>query len=75
MRYVCRFPFYDPVHAVEALLLVYLLQAYDYVPDDPLVCLSLAIASVGRAMQRQSDNRHHLITQVCTSAFRARDRD
>lgn len=28
------------------------------------MCLSLAIASVGRAMQRQSDNRHHLITQV-----------
>ena len=43
---------------------VYLLQAYDYAPDDPLICLSLAIASVGRAMQRQSDNRHHLITQV-----------
>ncbi|KAI1783533.1 TPR-like protein [Ganoderma leucocontextum] len=43
--------------------LFYLLQAYDYAPDDPLVCLSLAIASVGRAMQRQSDNRHHLITQ------------
>ena len=46
---------------------VYLLQAYDYAPDDPMVCLSLAIASVGRAMQRQSDNRHHLITQVDTS--------
>lgn len=44
---------------------VYLLHAYDYAPDDPLICLTLAIASVGRAMQRQSDNRHHLITQVC----------
>ena len=47
---------------------VYLLQAYDYAPNDPLVCLSLAIASVGRAMQRQSDNRHHLIAQVCPIA-------
>ncbi|KAH9893442.1 TPR-like protein [Cubamyces lactineus] len=44
--------------------LFYLLQAYDYAPDDPLVCLCLAIASIGRAMQRQSDNRHHLITQA-----------
>ncbi|KAM5536661.1 hypothetical protein V8D89_009756 [Ganoderma adspersum] len=43
--------------------LFYLLQAHDYAPGDPLVCLSLAIASIGRAMQRQSDNRHHLITQ------------
>jgi len=29
-----------------------------------MVCLCLAIASVGRAMQRQSDNRHHLVIQV-----------
>lgn len=41
----------------------YLLHAYDYSPDDPMICLSLAIASIGRAMQRQSDNRHHLVTQ------------
>ncbi|KAJ8082877.1 transcription factor TFIIIC subunit tfc4 [Marasmius tenuissimus] len=41
----------------------YLLHAYDYCPQDPMICLSLAIASIGRAMQRQSDNRHHLITQ------------
>jgi len=41
----------------------YLLHAYDYCPDDPVICLSLAIASIGRAMQRQSDNRHHLVTQ------------
>ncbi|KAF5345552.1 hypothetical protein D9758_012000 [Tetrapyrgos nigripes] len=41
----------------------YLLHAYDYCPNDPMVCLSLAIASIGRAMQRQSDNRHHLIAQ------------
>ena len=30
-----------------------------------MICLCLAIASVGRAMQRQSDNRHHLVVQVC----------
>ena len=29
-----------------------------------MICLCLAIASVGRAMQRQSDNRHHLVVQV-----------
>ncbi len=42
---------------------VYFLHAYDYSPDDPMICLCLAIASIGRAMQRQSDNRHHLVTQ------------
>ncbi|KAF8957215.1 hypothetical protein BDZ97DRAFT_1924824 [Flammula alnicola] len=42
----------------------YLLHAYDYCPDDPMICLCLAIASVGRAMQRQSDNRHHLVIQA-----------
>ncbi|KAJ3569113.1 hypothetical protein NP233_g5266 [Leucocoprinus birnbaumii] len=42
----------------------YLLHAYDYCPEDPMVCLCLAIASIGRAMQRQSDNRHHLVTQA-----------
>ncbi|EGN99637.1 hypothetical protein SERLA73DRAFT_159861 [Serpula lacrymans var. lacrymans S7.3] len=41
----------------------YLLHAYDYCPNDPTICLCLAIASIGRAMQRQSDNRHHLIAQ------------
>lgn len=45
-------------------ILVYLLHAYDYCSDDPLICLCLAIASFGRAMQRQADNRNHLITQV-----------
>ncbi|KAI0945905.1 hypothetical protein AcV7_010019 [Taiwanofungus camphoratus] len=43
--------------------LFYLLHAYDYCPYDPMICICLAIASFGRAMQRQSDNRHHLITQ------------
>ena len=44
--------------------IVYLLHAYDYCPHDPMICLCLAIASIGRAMQRQADNRHHMITQV-----------
>lgn len=43
---------------------VYLLHAYDYCPEDPMICLCLAVSSLGRAMQRQSDNRHHLIAQV-----------
>jgi len=45
-------------------VIVYLLHAYDYCSDDPMICLCLAIASAGRAMQRQSDNRHHLVVQV-----------
>lgn len=44
--------------------LVYLLQAYELCPCDPVICLCLAISSGGRAMQRQADNRHHLVTQV-----------
>lgn len=55
-------------HPVEfsltSFISVYLLHAYDYCPEDPLICLCLAIASFGRAMQRQADNRNHLITQV-----------
>lgn len=45
---------------------VYLLEAYDIQPNDPVICLSLAVASASRAMQRQADNRHHLIAQVNT---------
>ena len=62
-------------------MVVYLLHAYDYCSDDPMICLCLGIASAGRAMQRQSDNRHHLVVQVrvsiikhslCTSYFSSR---
>ena len=42
----------------------YLLQAYENCPEDPVTCMSLAIASLARAMQRQADNRHHMIAQV-----------
>ncbi|KAJ7158369.1 hypothetical protein C8R43DRAFT_995733 [Mycena crocata] len=50
----------------------YLLHAYDLCPDDPMICLCLAMASLGRAMQRQSDNRHHLITQAMAVLARYR---
>ena len=65
-------------HLNDATMVACLLHAYDYCPDDPMICLCLAIASAGRAMQRQSDNRHHLVVQVrvsiihrrlCTSRF------
>ncbi len=42
----------------------YLLQAHALQPRDPVICLSLAITCIGRAMQRQADNRHHLIVEV-----------
>ncbi|EKM52010.1 uncharacterized protein PHACADRAFT_150922 [Phanerochaete carnosa HHB-10118-sp] len=51
----------------------YLLHAYDYCPHDPVICLSLAIASMGRAMQRQADNRHHLIVQAMAFLSKYRD--
>ena len=43
----------------------YLLQSYENCPEDHVICMSLAIASLARAMQRQADNRHHMIAQVC----------
>ncbi|KAJ7512667.1 TPR-like protein [Mycena galericulata] len=51
----------------------YLLQAYEQCPQDPMISLSLAIASAGRTMQRQADNRHHLATQ--TFGFLSRYRE
>ncbi|EIN05645.1 TPR-like protein [Punctularia strigosozonata HHB-11173 SS5] len=42
----------------------YLLHAVDYSVDDPVICLSMVIASLGRAMQRQADNRNHLLAQA-----------
>ncbi|CAE7227038.1 unnamed protein product [Rhizoctonia solani] len=41
----------------------YLLKAYDIAPNDPVICLSLGTACIGRAMQRQADNRNHMVTQ------------
>jgi hypothetical protein len=48
----------------DSLTTVYYLRAYDMRPDDPLVCLTLALSYVHRAMQRQTDNRHYQLTQV-----------
>ncbi|KAF8327415.1 uncharacterized protein EI90DRAFT_3127081 [Cantharellus anzutake] len=42
----------------------YLLQAHALQPRDPVICLSLAVACIGRAMQRQADNRHHLVVEA-----------
>ncbi|KAJ7033739.1 hypothetical protein C8F04DRAFT_614968 [Mycena alexandri] len=53
--------------------LFYLLHAYDLCPDDPMICLSIAMASFGRAMQRQSDNRHQLVTQGMALLAKYRD--
>ena len=50
--------------ANSLLLVVYLLHAYDYCSDDPMICLCLAMASAGRTIQRQSYNRHHSVVQV-----------
>ena len=47
----------------------YLLQAYENCPEDPVTCMSLAIASLSRAMQRQADNRHHMIAQVGSTHY------
>ncbi|KAJ6622252.1 hypothetical protein B0H10DRAFT_2014932 [Mycena sp. CBHHK59/15] len=51
----------------------YLLLAYDYCQADPMICLCLTVASIGRAMQRQCDNRQHLITQAMAFLSRYRD--
>ncbi|KAJ7734190.1 hypothetical protein DFH07DRAFT_129989 [Mycena maculata] len=50
----------------------YLLMAYDYCQEDPMISICITVASLGRAVQRQCDNRHHLITQAV--AFLARYR-
>ncbi|KAJ7263136.1 hypothetical protein B0H12DRAFT_1103519 [Mycena haematopus] len=50
----------------------YLLMAYDYCKEDPMISICITIASLGRASQRQCDNRHHLIVQGM--AFLARYR-
>ncbi|KAF7316423.1 hypothetical protein MIND_00161200 [Mycena indigotica] len=44
--------------------LFYLVHAYELCPSDPVICMSLAVASLGRAMQRQADNRHNLVAQT-----------
>ncbi|KAG8715736.1 transcription factor TFIIIC subunit tfc4 [Ceratobasidium sp. 395] len=41
----------------------YLFKAYDLEPNDPVICLSLGTACIGRSMQRQADNRNHMVAQ------------
>ena len=41
----------------------YLLRAYELQPNDPLLCLVSAVASLCRATNRQVDNRNHTIVQ------------
>ncbi|KAK7058184.1 TPR-like protein [Favolaschia claudopus] len=53
--------------------LFYLLMAYDYCPEDPLISLSIIVASIGRASHRQCDNRNFLVAQAM--AFLARYRE
>ncbi|MBW0466168.1 hypothetical protein O181_005883 [Austropuccinia psidii MF-1] len=43
--------------------IIYYLRLFEFYPDEPLLNLSLAVAYVQRAMQRQTDNRHHQIVQ------------
>ncbi|KAJ7029216.1 hypothetical protein C8F04DRAFT_1043456 [Mycena alexandri] len=50
----------------------YLLMAYDHCPEDPMISICITVSSLGRAVQRQCDNRHHLISQAM--AFLARYR-
>lgn len=51
---------------------MYYLRAYDLCQDDPLICLSLALAYAHRAMQRQADNRHNSLAQAMALLSRYR---
>lgn len=52
------------ISADLCFLAVYYLRAYELYPNDPLICLSLALAYTHRAMQRQTDNRHYQLAQA-----------
>ncbi|KAL8952176.1 MAG: hypothetical protein Q9222_001897 [Ikaeria aurantiellina] len=51
----------------------YFFRAFALDSQDPIVNLSLALAYLQHAIKRQSDNRHHLITQGLTFLFRYHD--
>lgn len=62
---ICKPALFSSSEQIKAFpQLDYLLKAYDIEPNDPLICLSLGTACIGRAMQRQADNRNHMVTQV-----------
>jgi general transcription factor 3C polypeptide 3 (transcription factor C subunit 4) len=42
----------------------YLFEAHEIQPNDPLLCLSLAVSTLGRSLGRRADNRQHLLVQV-----------
>lgn len=43
---------------------VYFMRAYEANPYDPYLCFLIAQAYLGRALNRQSDNRNYQIAQV-----------
>ncbi|KAF9039812.1 hypothetical protein BJ165DRAFT_1530834 [Panaeolus papilionaceus] len=49
---------------LQSIMCLYLIHAYDSYLNDLMIFLCLAIASIGWAMPRQSDNRHHLVVQA-----------
>lgn len=58
---------------ILTVLLDYFARAYSLAPDHPMVNLSIGIAYLHRAMQRQSDNRHWDILQAMTFLFEYHD--
>lgn len=52
------------IQATELTCLDYLIRAYEIDPYDSYLCLMIAQAFFGRAMNRQSDNRNYQIAQV-----------
>ncbi|EEB06773.1 transcription factor tfiiic complex subunit sfc4 [Schizosaccharomyces japonicus yFS275] len=51
----------------------YYSRAYAASPEDPMINLSLGLAYIHRAMQRQTDNRHYQIVQGFTFLYRYYD--
>ncbi|KIM34146.1 hypothetical protein M408DRAFT_91230 [Serendipita vermifera MAFF 305830] len=43
--------------------LYYLFEAHEVQPDDPALCLALAVSTLGRSLGRRADNRQQLIVQ------------
>lgn len=54
--------------------LAYMTRAYALAPEDPMICLSMALAYIHRAMQRLSDNRQWQLVQGLTLLFQYFDR-
>ncbi|KAL8651816.1 MAG: hypothetical protein Q9226_004535 [Calogaya cf. arnoldii] len=52
-----------------SLALNYFYRAFALAPTNPTINLSLALAYIQHALKRQSENRHHLVTQGLTFLF------